>query len=804
MSKTDRELVQKITAEARRRSGQARQDFLDDTCGTDVILRQRVEELLVGGPAKTPVPQSLEITSNGAGGATPSQHSVHPKQGNSRLLPGTSVLVRVWASRAYRTIAIVSFVTLIVLLGIGSRYVVWTELCEIREQEFNALLGADVQALTMWIETRKESAAVAARDKDVQVAILSMLRKKRAREDDYSTVDVQEELDFFAKRFPNFSHTKREITDFVAEHDPVTPIGATDEVPQPAVLKDEAVYIVADTTGTIIASSIPETINQKLRGTRRLQIVADLFANKPGFIPPTRTDDEISLPAGLPNLAYAWVYAPIYDENRVPAAVICFGYYSIGNFTHSLTTARTGKTGEAYAFNADGKMLTESRFTADLWQKGMLPKGEPTRANLVLRPPYAANAPPSSPHPRFTRLITSALNSHEAGINAGIMLDPYDGYRGHDVVGAWQWLDDYNFGVTYETEAQEAYRPFTYISIAQIGLLFLIAGFAGLAYYAATSLVHMRRNVGENVVIGAYQLLRKVGEGGMGQVYLARHQMLKRPTAIKLMRPEQTDSALLKRFEREVQLSSRLKHPNTVEIYDYGKTPDNVFYYAMEYLDGITIEVLVRQYGWQSVARVLSVMRQVAASLREAHTNGLIHRDIKPLNIMLCRVGGEFDVAKVLDFGLVKNLTADPNATAVTTTTEISGTPMYIPPERVKNPTQADPRVDIYALGATAYFMLTGQTIFHSNNAVEVLVQIVTKPIPTIHEASDRVIPDALQDLISRCLAKDPNDRPQSADEVLQAVEAIMAEYPWSQQDAKDWWEQHIPTNDLMQLVDQN
>lgn len=802
MNQPDTAVVSKIAAEARRRQGDAREAFLDDTCGTDLVLRKLVEDKIRPKPAGTLVPDQV-VPKETVLVDPPSKHSLHPRQGlTTRYAVGKSFLVQVWATRLYRTIAIVSFITLIILLGIGARYLVWNELSKIREQEFTALLAADVQALASWIETRKEHVSVVAKDQDVREAILSLVKQKRALGDDYSADAVREELAFFHKRFPKFTRDPEESKSFVEENEPIAfdhSNGPTQN--DPGLIADEGVYFVADAAGTILASTQENAINQKLAGTRRLQVFSDVFQNKAGFIPPMRPEHEMTIPGTRPNVAFTWVYQPIYDDFNIPSAILCFGYYSVGNFTKSLISGRTGQTGEAYAFDAKGLMLTESRFTKDLWRMGILPEGEPTRANLMLRPPFAMEHPNPNNHDRFTRMITEAIADHGSDQKSGVMMTPYLNYRGHYVVGAWHWIDEYNFGVAYESESQEAFRPFTIISYAQYALLFLIAGFAGLAYYAANSLVQMRRTIGEHTVVGAYELLRKIGEGGMGQVYLARHQMLKRPTAVKLMRPEQTDAALLKRFEREVQLSSRLKHPNTVEIYDYGKTPDDIFYYAMEYLDGITIEVLVRQYGWQPISRTLWVMRQVAASLREAHDSGLIHRDIKPLNIMLCRVGGEYDVAKVLDFGLVKNLSADPGATIVTNTTEISGTPMYIPPERVKNPTQADPRVDIYALGATAFFMLTGQTIFNAASAVDVLVQIVTKPIPSVKEASDRIIPDALQDLISRCLAKDPKDRPQTADEVLKEVEKLIDDFPWTQQDATDWWENNIPVDEMMELV---
>ncbi|PQO45500.1 hypothetical protein C5Y93_13710 [Blastopirellula marina] len=808
MSDPNTKAVERIAAEARRRKGAQREAFMEDACGTDDDLRHRVEALLSPSARGTMAPE-MDATTTHVLSEPPSRHSIHPRGRLSRFLPSTNIIVEIWASRIYRSIAILLFVALIVALGLGSRYLVWNELHKIRQQEFEALLTADVQALTLWIESCKDQADLVSRDPEIIAAIDSMLEKHQKLKDSYSAADIQDELEVLGRHLPEFNRTSQFVEQFVREHDPIT----TDpydpyQPPRPGesvrtdtfIDDDQGAYLIADTFGFVLASSIKSEIGKVLETKLRPHMVQDTPEGKTGFVPPLRADGKNPAASLAGDAMFAWVYAPIREDGEYPRATIALGYISVGNFTRALTNIRTGATGEAYAFGANGTMLTESRFTEDLWRQGILPKGTPSRANLTLAPPRSQRPIDGRPvpgHQRFTRLINQSRDARTADEAFGVILTAYNGYTGHEVVGAWQWLDKYNFGVAYESAAYEAFRPFTYISIGQFVLLGLVAGFAGLTYYAANSMVHMRRTIGENMVVGSYVLLRKIGEGGMGQVYLAQHQMLKRPTAVKLMRPDKTDPAIIKRFEREVQLSSRLKHPNTVEIYDYGKTPDAVFYYAMEYLDGVTIEDLVRQHGWQSVGRVLSVMRQVAASLREAHSLGLIHRDIKPLNIMLCRIGGEYDVAKVLDFGLVKNLSADPGATVVTGTTEISGTPMYIPPERVKNPTQADPRVDIYALGATAFFMLTGRPIHLAKSAVDILVQIVTEPVPSVHDASDRIIPEPLQDLLTRCLAKNPDERPQTAEEVMIEVEAIIAEYPWTPQEAKTWWDDHVPPDSL-------
>jgi serine/threonine-protein kinase len=263
---------------------------------------------------------------------------------------------------------------------------------------------------------------------------------------------------------------------------------------------------------------------------------------------------------------------------------------------------------------------------------------------------------------------------------------------------------------------------------------------------------------------------------------------LRRPTAVKVLDGAEADKASIARFEREVQVASALTHPNTVEIFDYGRTPDDIFFYAMEYLPGLTLEQLVRSEGAIPPARVLHILRQVLGSLAEAHRLGLIHRDIKPANVILCERGGVLDYVKVVDFGLAKNPESHLSP-SITQTGLISGTPLYIAPETIDDPDHLTSRADIYAVGAVAFYLLTGKELFAAANKLEIFDAVMNKPRRRPSDLVPEGIPPELDELVYRAVAIDPADRPASAEEMLAAVEAMAIDYPWSDRDAQRWWQ---------------
>jgi serine/threonine-protein kinase len=300
----------------------------------------------------------------------------------------------------------------------------------------------------------------------------------------------------------------------------------------------------------------------------------------------------------------------------------------------------------------------------------------------------------------------------------------------------------------------------------------------------------LRAQIREARRLGQYTLESKLGEGGMGVVYRAHHGMMRRPTAIKLLKPEHTAETDLKRFEREVQLTARLTHPHTITIFDYGRTPDGVFYYAMELLDGAPLDRVVSAGGPLPESRVIHVLYRVAGALAEAHDAGLIHRDVKPANVILCRRGGMDDFPKVVDFGLVKDL-EHRGGVGLTRADVVAGTPLFLSPEAVTAPDTVSDRSDLYSLGAVGYYALTGTHVFEGATLVEVCSHhLHTPPEPPSARLGKAVDPE-LESLLLDCLAKDPAARPAGAHAVRRHLERCVAFGQWTKDDARAWWEAH-------------
>jgi serine/threonine-protein kinase len=311
---------------------------------------------------------------------------------------------------------------------------------------------------------------------------------------------------------------------------------------------------------------------------------------------------------------------------------------------------------------------------------------------------------------------------------------------------------------------------------------------------------HLGTEVKRARELGSYRLEEKLGEGGMGEVWRARHRLLARPAAIKLIRPSLAGNAsagvsveTVRRFEREAQVIARLRSPHTVELFDFGIATDGAFYYVMELLDGLDADSLLRRFGPIPPERAIYLLRQICHSLSEAQSCGLVHRDIKPANIFLCRYGEEFDFVKVLDFGIVRAVRDSADTSTVhTRENAVHGTPAFIAPEQALG-TGVDWRADIYATGCVAYWLLTGKFVFSAETPMGLILQHAKTPPTPPSTRINQAIPKALDDLVLSCLAKDPANRPQSARELSLRLAEVEGAGAWTQDRAREWWAKNQP-----------
>jgi hypothetical protein len=674
-------------------------------------------------------------------------------------------LTRVASSFRRRWIAAGAFAGLLVAIAIWSNWAVQSSLASSLESQLQTILDADVAALEGWLD--------------------SLEKRLRIRSTEPRTVRLVQQLLTAAEQAGDDIDALRASTALEEIREYLDPIAAG---------AGYAGFGVVDQGGRIIAVRGDQYLGQRVP-TRLAAFVSEVLSGRIAISHPFRSD-EIA-PGGetariTPSGTMLYAAAPVRNAEGRVIAFIAFTLDPEADFSRLLQVARIGESGEAYAFDRNGLMLSDSRFEDELKSIGLIPDeaGATSVLTVRLRDPggnLMASHQPSGPPEGWplTEMAAQAVSG-----KSGVNVSGYRDYRGVEVVGAWTWLEEYDFGVCVEVDAEEAFRPVTLLKWAH-RLILAALGLGVLGLLVGTRMLQkMNRQVVRAQNLGQYTLLDKIGEGGMGKVYKASHAMLQRPTAVKLIGDAATGPETLARFEREVQLTSTLTHPNTIIIYDYGRTPEGIFYYAMEFLEGADLEEIVRQTGPMPEGRVIHLLEQACGSLAEAHDVGFIHRDIKPANIYACRRGGQWDRVKVLDFGLVKDIQSS-GQPLVTATDVIAGTPQYLSPEAIRNPGDIDARTDIYSMGCVAYYLLTGRLVFEADTAVQVISHhLETEPHPP-SELVGREIEEGLQALVLRCLAKRPDERPQSAQELRHALLACRAAGSWTDAEADAWWAAH-------------
>lgn len=647
------------------------------------------------------------------------------------------------------------------------------------EGQLQALQSVGVAALESWLHVVEEDAAERARDREVRGGTIELADIAAAKPAD---------LDRQLRDSPYYDRVQKSVLDKIKAN-------GFDE------------FFIADVNGTLMITGDNQLIGTTLSG-ENLDFVRRVAADGPLVSRPFKSLRAILGPDGTyrSGVPVMFTAAPIFSAENKAIGVIALRMRPEGEFSRLLMTAKFGDTGETYAFDAKGIMLSQSRFDDDLKRVGILADRpeETSVLNLELRDPGVNMMTGARPTKSRSEMPLTRMAQDAAEGVSGVNVDGYPDYRGVPSIAAWTWLKKYGLGLATKVDYDEAYAPVMIVRKFIWFLLFLLALGAVAIYIFMIVLARQQREL-QKVALGAkklgqYSLDEKIGSGGMGTVYRARHRYLRRPTAVKLLDPEKLSDTAIARFEREVQLTAQLTHPNTIAIYDYGRTDEGLFYYVMELLEGVNLDDLVRQSGPQPAARVVRILEQVCGSLAEAHAKGLAHRDIKPANLYLTIRGGVLDFVKVLDFGLAKNVTGTKDAN-VTVGSSLTGTPLYLAPETIEHPDQSDARSDIYAIGAVAYFLLTGHSVFRSGTIMDLLNAHMHETPQLPSERLGKPIDEDLERLVMRCLAKDPNDRPADGAALMEQLMICEIAVPWTGSDARAWWQARIPHTQPTQEV---
>jgi len=581
-------------------------------------------------------------------------------------------------------------------------------------------------------------------------------------------------------------------------------------------------WVLLDAGARIVASDALDCVDRDCQWSD--QNLSQLRDNRSTLVlpPASSMDAAHASPASGPHLL---VLAPIVERKRLVGA---FGWM-IDPRDYLSEQFSVTDTDSTYLFDRQARILSRSRFDPRTLDSTNVPN-DSTWTPVVLRDPgvETLSSPSLSRDELLQRPLTSMADRAIRG-SSGIDTDGYNDYRGIPVVGAWQWLPDMNVAMAIEVDQSEAFGAVRMLQRLVAGLFLLLSlaglGVAVLAIASARLRQRLKKRQQGTRRLGQYELTELLGAGGMGSVYRGRHQYLRRDVAIKVLEGDELTPTAVERFRREVQLTSTLRHPNTIAIYDYGQArrlfdadevsvsqtnsvngdsldsdsldADSVFYYVMEYVDGISLQQLMDYYGPQHPARVIHLLLQICGSITEAHDAGLIHRDIKPANILLSAQTNSWDFIKVLDFGLVKDLGRVDETVDLTMTRSdsITGTPLYMAPETIRDASAASKRGDLYSIGAVGYALLTGHTTYEGESAIDLCLKQLEQPPPRPDIRLGQMLPDELQDLIMNCLSLNPSVRPGSVNELVNRLDELPEAGRWNQADAAVWWETVFEAN---------
>jgi tRNA A-37 threonylcarbamoyl transferase component Bud32 len=548
-----------------------------------------------------------------------------------------------------------------------------------------------------WIETWRQTIEGLAADGEVAALIRALVAATQGQEVDAATT---------ARMAPH-----RELEERLG------PLSQRDDVVNVNVLNRESLVVFfADPAST------SDVYRLSPRGA---ELVASVFSGETIVTPPHPTGANVAGAEDADGTPQVIIGVPVFGEADRVVACLAIRVRS-EPVVSDLLQASPDPDVDVYAFDSRGLMVSRPRREAVLQRAGLLPEDRIASLRVWVRDPGVSLAEAAAPAEAEvwppTRMALRALRGSD-----GVDLEGYRDYTGREVLGAWRWLPEYAVGIAAEVGRRDAYAPLAWGQGVFGGATLLLAVVAlGGAWSTRSRRGGERLVVGEQ--LGQYLLEETIGTGGMARVYRVRHERLPRPMAIKILEGGVTEPEARARFEREVRLVSRLRHPNTIQVFDYGQDTRGRLFFVMELVNGIDLGALVRETGPLPAGRAVKILKQVCASLEEAHAQGIVHRDIKPANVMVGQRAGHADVVTVLDFGLARRTAKD--ATQLTQQHVLGGTPAYIAPERIMSPSRVDARSDIYSIGATGYYLLTGQEVVEGANAHEVLLR-------TMHSAPE-------------------------------------------------------------------
>ncbi|MEO1527687.1 MAG: serine/threonine protein kinase, partial [Planctomycetota bacterium] len=550
--------------------------------------------------------------------------------------------------------------------------------------------------------------------------------------------------------------------------------------------RDAIKYVVWDRTGTIVASWLADgadlggavapdgagNLARAMRGETVLYGPEVLREDGNGFRPETRSPVMAEI-------------VPVRNaEGKVVATLLVRGIEMFDDFDRTFREASSQRELDAYAVSRTGMMLSNS----PVGQQRIGEEMSSLACQIRLSDPgAAASSNALLPAARRRQPLCYSAVGVSSG-RSGERMDGYRNYLGDRVIGVWRWLDDWEMGIVVERSSSSVYATSRYVAAGFFSLAMMLS----VTVFLAAARIARRTAIAQAEVhpLSRYEVLNELGSGGMGVVYRAKHNQLGRDTALKVLRSDRHNPEDRLRFDREAKLAASLSSPHTVTIYDYGVSEEGEAFCVMEFLRGITLYDVVARSGFQSYGRALYILRQICDSLGEAHQLGLVHRDVKPQNVMLAHDPSVGDWAVVFDFGLAKPL--QPDAGAYQTAETIwAGTPMYMAPERYREPNKIDPRSDIYSIGCIFYFLLSGRPPFIECDPESLFALVLAEQPISIRVHRDEDVPSDIESMVQRCMAKSFDDRYQSVEELAAELDQLISKYPWTIDQARSWWRIH-------------